>query len=73
MADVLIRGVPADELARIDEQAARAGLSRVEFLRRELRTLSRRRDVRVDVGHLTEFSAVFVDLTDADVMSKAWD
>jgi hypothetical protein len=73
MADVLIRGVPAEELAKIDEQAARAGLSRVEFLRRELHALARRRDVKVDVAHLVDFSAVFVDLTDAEVMSKAWD
>ena len=36
MTDVLIRNVPEDDLARIDEQASRLGLSRGEFLRRQI-------------------------------------
>jgi hypothetical protein len=33
MPDILIRDVPADDLARIDAHAARLGLSRTEYLR----------------------------------------
>ena len=36
MPDVLIRDVPAEDLARIDGHAARLGLSRTEYLRRRL-------------------------------------
>ncbi|MEJ7755849.1 MAG: ribbon-helix-helix domain-containing protein [Nocardioidaceae bacterium] len=36
MPDVLIRNFPAEDLALLDEHAARLGLSRTEFLRRQL-------------------------------------
>ena len=36
MTDVLIRDVPEDDLKRIDEKAARLGLSRNEYLRRQI-------------------------------------
>ena len=36
MPDVLIRDVPAEDLARIDALAARLKISRTEYLRRRL-------------------------------------
>ena len=72
MTDVLIRNVPDDELARIDEQAARLGLSRGEYLRRQITTLASRRAgsvTRADFESLAELAA---DLLDEDVMRDAW-
>ena len=36
MPDVLIRNFPAEDLALLDEHAARFGISRAEYLRRHL-------------------------------------
>ena len=36
MPDVLIRNFPAEDLTLLDEQAARLGISRTEYLRRHL-------------------------------------
>ena len=41
MPDVLIRDVPVDDLVRLDARAARLGLSRNEYLRRQLRQSAR--------------------------------
>lgn len=75
MTDVLIRGVPEEDLRHIDERAARMGLSRNELLRRKiaqeaalesapLRPLARDDFVR--------FSELAADLLDDDVMRDAW-
>lgn len=47
MADILIRNVPPDDLRRLDEQARRAGLSRADFLRRQLHQQAARTVVHV--------------------------
>jgi Ribbon-helix-helix protein, copG family len=71
MPDVLIRDVPPEDLARIDAQAARAGLSRNEYLRRRLRQEARpRATVRVD--DLRAFADRFGDLGAPDVIERAW-
>ena len=70
--DVLIRDVPAEDLARIDAHAARAGLSRTEYLRRRLRQDAARPSGPVTVGDLERFSARFADLADPEVMHRAW-
>jgi hypothetical protein len=70
--DVLIRDVPADDLARIDAHAARLGLSRTEYLRRRLRQDAARPVGPVTVADLQRFSLRFVDLGDAEVMRGAW-
>jgi len=41
MPDVLIRNVPAEHLALLDEHAARYGISRAEYLRRQLQQEAR--------------------------------
>ncbi len=72
MADILIREVPEDVIAAIDERAQRLGLSRSEYLRR---TLARERDAQsseVSVSDLASFADTFADLDDPDVMGSAW-
>lgn len=72
MTDVLIRNVSEDDLAQIDAQATRLGLSRSEYLRRQIEQLASRRPnsvSRVDFARLSELA---VDLLDDDVMRDAW-
>jgi hypothetical protein len=70
--DVLIRDVPADDLARIDAHAARQGLSRTEYLRRRLRQDAARPVSPVTVADLQRFTSRFGDLADAEIMRGAW-
>jgi len=72
MPDVLIRDVPAHDLALIDAHAARAGLSRTEFLRRRLRQEAARSMSPVSAADLQRFADRFSDLGDPDVMRGAW-
>ena len=72
MPDVLIRDVPADDLARIDAHAARQGLSRTEYLRRRLRQDAARPVGPVTVADLQGFSSRFEDLADPEIMRGAW-
>jgi hypothetical protein len=72
MPDVLIRNFPAEDLALLDEHAARLGLSRTEFLRRQLHQEARRTAPKVTTADLTRFSTTAADLADDAVMSDAW-
>ena len=72
MADFLIRDLSEDDLAAIDSQAARLGLSRNEYLRRELKIVAQRSTSSVTVDDLRKFADRFADLTDPDVMDQAW-
>ena len=71
MTDVLIRDVPEDVLAAIDDHASRLGLSRTEYMRRRLAQEVQRRD-HVTVAELQKFGELFADLGDETVMSDAW-
>ncbi|MDX6683838.1 MAG: hypothetical protein QOG94_3877 [Solirubrobacteraceae bacterium] len=72
MPDLLIRDVPAEDLARIDAHAARLGLSRTEYLRRRLHQDASRPAAPVTADDLRAFAARFGDLEDRDVMRRAW-
>ncbi|MGI9156351.1 MAG: type II toxin-antitoxin system VapB family antitoxin [Marmoricola sp.] len=72
MTDVLIRNVPEADLARIDERAARLGLSRGEYLRRKIAQDASRGEGRVSVADFERFSELGRDLLDEDVMRDAW-
>lgn len=72
MPDVLIRDVPGEDLALLDEQAKRAGLTRSEYLRRRLHEQARRTHAAVTGEDLTALAALLPDLADADVMRDAW-
>ena len=68
MTDVLIRNVPDEDLQRIDEKAARLGLSRGEYLRRQIAQDAAREGKPVTV----EQFAKFADLADERLMREAW-
>ncbi|MGB3675483.1 MAG: ribbon-helix-helix protein, CopG family [Candidatus Nanopelagicales bacterium] len=72
MSDILIRNFPAEDLALLDEHAARLGISRTEYLRRHLQQEARRTVTAVSVADLVGFSRDFSDLADEEVMRGAW-
>jgi hypothetical protein len=72
MPDVLIRNFPAEDLNRLDEQAARLGLSRSEYLRRHLHREARRTVGQVTADDLRALGNLVADLADDSVMSDAW-
>ena len=72
MADVLIRDVPEGVLAGVDANAARLGLSRVEYIRRRLAADAASSSSPVSAGDLRAFADRFADLTDPEVMDPAW-
>ncbi len=72
MSDVLIRDVPDDVLAALESQAARLGLSRNEYLRRQLAQEAQRSIRHVTMEDLRWFTAAFGDLDDPAVMRQAW-
>ncbi len=72
MPDVLIRNFSADDLALLDERAARLGISRTDFLRRQLHQEAHRAAVRVTAADLSRLGAAAGDLADPAVMSDAW-
>lgn len=72
MSDVLIRDVPEDVLAALDAQAARLGLSRNEYVRRELGVVAQRSASSVTADNLQRFGQLFADLADPEVMTQAW-
>lgn len=76
MADILIRDVPDETLAELDAAADRAGISRVEYLRRTLAAEAQRAArgarpplTRDDWKQLNEIAA---DLGDEEIMRGAW-
>lgn len=72
MADVLIRDLPDDVVAAIDAQAARLGISRNEYVRRELSQLKQRQGPPLVADDLRRFGATFEDLADPEVIDQAW-
>ena len=71
MPDILIRDLPEHVVAAIDANAQRLGLSRNEYLRRQLGTESGPHET-VTVADLKRSAEVFADINDPDVMSGAW-
>jgi hypothetical protein len=72
MPDVLIRDVPAEDLARIDALAARLKISRTEYLRRRLHQDAAHPTSPVTSADLQQFASRFSDLEDPEVMRQAW-
>jgi hypothetical protein len=72
MPDLLIRDFPSEDLDLLDGQAKRLGLSRAEYLRRQLRLTARRFDAEVTVSDLAHLNGLIVDLGDENVMGQAW-
>jgi len=73
MSDVLIRDVPDEDLERIDAEAARLGLSRSAYLRREMHRIARHRAAPpATLDDLRRSRAAMADLGDEQVMGQAW-
>lgn len=72
MADLLIRDVPDEVVAAIDASASRLGLSRAEYLRRQLAREVVDSGEPVTVEDFQRFSRVFADLGDPELMKGAW-
>lgn len=72
MTDMLIRDVPDDVLAALDERAGRLGLSRSEYVRRRLAQDIAPPEAAVTARDLARFGEVFADLADPEVMDQAW-
>lgn len=73
MPDVLIRDLPEDVVTTIDSQAAKLGVSRSEYLRRRLSQDARRVADAVTVADLERFATVFPDLSEPEVITRAWE
>ena len=73
MPDVLIRDVPAGVLRWMDERADHLRLSRSEMLRRELvQWAGMGEATTIEDADWEAFDETFADLSDADVMARAW-
>lgn len=72
MSDLLIRDVPEAVIAAIDSRAAQLGISRSEYLRRRLSQDAEYSTASIGVSDLQRFDALFGDLSDPEVMGKAW-
>ena len=73
MTDLLIRGVPDDVVAAIEAKAKRLGLSRTEYLRRQMVRVASTADEPVSVESLRQFARTFADHGDPEVMRGAWE
>lgn len=72
MTDLLIRNVDDETLHRVDADAERQGLSRNEYLRREISRLAQRGARPATRADLTRSVTALADLADGDVMREAW-
>jgi hypothetical protein len=73
VTDVLIRDVPEEVVAAIEDKARRLGLSRTEYLRRQMLRVATSTDTPVTAESLQRFNQLFSDLGDPDVMRGAWE
>ncbi len=73
MSDVLIRDVPDDVLAAVESHAAKLGLCRNEYLRRQLAQDAQRSTAKVTMADLRWFTDTFRDLAEPVVMQQAWE
>jgi hypothetical protein len=76
MTDILIRDVPEPIIAELDAAAARAGISRVEYVRRtlaaEVARIARDAGGPLTRGDWQKLTTLTSDLGDSDVMRGAW-
>ena len=72
MTDILIRDVPAEDIERLDQRARDLGLSRNEFVRRELNQIARRYDGKITREDWRRAAYLARDLLDEEVMKGAW-
>jgi hypothetical protein len=73
VTDVLIRDVPEEVVAAIEDKARRLGLSRTEYLRRQMLRVATSTHAPVTAESLQRFNQLFPDLGDPEVMRGAWE
>ena len=72
MADLLIRDVPDDVVGQLERRAQRLGLSRAEFLRRQLMVAATDPAEPVSRASLLWLGESVSDLANDEVMDQAW-
>ena len=72
MTDILIRDVPTRDIERLEANAKRLGLSRNEYLRRQLIREATHTTEKLTMQELRRFAETVSDLDDPEVMAKAW-
>jgi len=72
VTDVLIRDVPDDVIDAVDAHAQQLGLSRSEYLRRQLAREIAWSTEMVSIEDLRLVAETFTDLGDSTVMNQAW-
>lgn len=72
MVDMLIRGVPESVVIEIDAQAKRLGVSRVEYVRRQLIQDAQWLRHPVTADDLRKSVESLAGLLDDDLMEQAW-
>ena len=72
MPDILIRNLSDEDLAMIDAHAHQLGLSRSEYIRRQLQQDARRNTASVSVEDLKTLADGLKDLADEKLMRDAW-
>jgi len=73
MPNLLIRDIPDDVIAAIDAKARLLGLSRSEYLRRQMTQAATAGETTVTAESLRQFSETFSDLGDDTIMRTAWE
>ena len=73
MTDVLVRDVPEDVVSSLEAKAKLLGLSRTEFLRRQMVAWARLSDQPVTRESWARFAEATGDLQDETVMKGAWE
>jgi len=72
MPDILIRDVPEDVVALLEQRARQLGLSRTEYLRRMLANESADRTPPATIDDWRAFAERHSDLDDPEIMGRAW-
>lgn len=72
MTDLLVRNVDEAVVRRIDAAAERQGLSRNEFLRREVARVAAGAGRPITQADLLGSADIFVDVEDGEAMEQAW-
>jgi hypothetical protein len=73
VTDIVIEDVPDNVLKAIDAKAARLGISRNELLLRQVTEIAEPGFPSLTVEDLRAFSEAFADLSDPEIMRKAWE
>ncbi len=73
MTDVLVRDVPDDAVASLEARAKLLGISRTEYLRRQMIAWARLADEPVSRSSWARFAENTRDLRDEEIMKGAWE